>query len=238
VSCTGTTVKPLFLAAAHWNREGDLQDVDITLVVDRPRLLGVPALDERLRRYLGDLGVRVLWDTAVTALRPANRQLELTSSDGATQNLGYDMLHLVPPFRGSALVEDSGLAVQDGHGLVDVDSRTFRHRVHPHVWAAGDGATVDTDPSGGALRHQIAILVDNLLAARTGAEFTEYDGYTVAPIATDAHRLILGEFDRRGAVASTLPSFLDSLKPRRSAWAVDRYGLPQSYWHLILNGRL
>jgi sulfide:quinone oxidoreductase len=238
VSCTGTTVKPLFLAAAHWKRSGDLPGVDITLVIDRPQLLGVPELDERLRRHFDALGVRVLYDTTVTALRPEDRQLVLSGPDGSSHHESYDMLHLVPPFCGPAWVAASGLAADDGRGLADVDSRTLRHRAHPDVWAVGDGATVDTDPSGGALRHQVAILVDNLVAARFGGEFSEYDGYTVAPVATDAHRLILGEFDRSGAVASTLPSFLDPLKPRRSAWAFDRYGLPQSYWHLILNGRL
>ena len=67
---------------------------------------------------------------------------------------------------------------------------------------------------------------------------TTYDGYTVAPITTDRRRLIAGEFDRDGRLASSLPSFIDSTKPRRSAWAFDRYVLPQSYWHAILKGRL
>jgi sulfide:quinone oxidoreductase len=39
-------------------------------------------------------------------------------------------------------------------------------------------------------------------------------------------------------VTSSLPSFIDPLKSRRTAWAFDRYGLPQSYWNLILKGRL
>lgn len=237
VSCTGTTFKPLFLAAAHWQRSGRLPGVDITLVIDRPQLLGVPALDARLQDRLAELSVRVL-HSAVTALRPKERSLSLTATDGTTSQLPYDMLHLVPPFCGPDWVTASGLAAEDSHGLVDIDPHTFRHRVYPAVWAAGDGAAVNTDPSGGALRRQIAILVDNLIAARTGGPFTAYDGYTVAPITTDAHQLIAGEFDRSGATTSPLPPFVDALKPRRTAWAFDRYGLPRVYWNLILNGRL
>lgn len=238
VSCTGTTLKPLFLAAAHWKQAGRLADVDITLVIDREGFLGVPDLDDRLRGHLDDLDVRVMHETAVTALDPGRRRLSVQPSNGATQQLSYDMLHLVPPFCGPGWVALSGLAVPAGHGLVDVDARTFRHRSFPDIWAAGDGAAVDTDPSGGALRRQIAILVDNLLAARAGGRFAEYDGYTVAPIATSAHELIAGEFDRTGAIASSLPRFVDSLKPRRTAWVFDRYGLPQIYWRRILRGRL
>jgi sulfide:quinone oxidoreductase len=238
VSCTGTTVKPLFLAAAHWKRAGYLPGVEISLAIDRPALLGVRALDERLNRHLEELGVRVLFDATVTSLMAEQRRLTLTRPGEATQTVSYDMLHLVPPFRGPDWVTSSGLAAEGGHGLVDVDPRTFQHRSHQQVWAVGDGATVDTDPSGGALRRQVSILVDNLLAARTNSSFTKYDGYTVAPIATDARHLIAGEFDRSGTVASSLPSFVDPLKSRRTAWAFDRYALPQIYWNFILKGRL
>ena len=235
VSCTGTTLKPLFLAAAHWQRRGN--SPEITLVIDRPRLLGVPAIDDRLDSRLRELGVRVLYDTRVAALHPDAQSITVDGG-GGTEELSYDLLHLVPPFRGPHWVSASGLAGDGSHGLVDVDPNTLRHRRFGDVWSAGDGAAVDTDPSGGALRRQIAILVDNLLAARTGRPLSAYDGYTVAPVTTDRHRLIAGEFDRDGAVESSLPSFLDPTKPRRSAWAFDRYVLPQTYWHLILKGRI
>jgi sulfide:quinone oxidoreductase len=229
VSCTGTAIKPLFLAAAHWAGTG----VRITLVIDRPGLVGVPELDARLRRRLDELGVDVRHSAAVTALQPQTRTLTING----TEQLGYDMLHLVPPFRGPQWVTDSGLAGPN-HGLVDIDPETLRHRVFPDIWALGDGAAVATDPSGGALRPQVATLADNVVAARQGGQLRSYDGYTVAPITTEAHRLIAGEFDRSGAVTSSLPSFLDPLAPRRSAWAFDRYGLPRVYWNLILNGRV
>jgi sulfide:quinone oxidoreductase len=238
VSCTGTTIKPLFLAAAHWKRAGRLGDIDITLVVDRTGLVDVPDLDDRLSRYLEELNVHVLHRTSVTALDPSRTEVKVAGPDGSTQSLSYDMLHLVPPYRGPTWLVDSGLTDEDRHGVVDVDPRTFRHRRHPDVWAVGDGAGVDTDPSGGALRRQVKILVDNVLAARSGGSMDEYDGYTVAPVATDARLLIAGEFDRSGAVTSSLPSFVDPLKPRRTAWAFDRYGLPQTYWNLILKGRV
>lgn len=233
VSCTGTTLKPLFLAAAHWARAR--RRVHITLVVDRPGLTGVPAVDDKLRQRLRELDVDTLLGTAVNQLQPEQHTIGI----GEDRTLPYDMLHLVPPFRGPRWLTDSGLAGNTSHGLIDIDPLTLRHRAHDNVWAAGDAAAVDTDPSGGALRRQIAVLVDNLIAARRGDSATAtYDGYTVAPIATDAHTLIAAEFDRSGDSAASLPSFLDPFKPRRSAWAFDRYGLPQIYWNFILKGRL
>lgn len=233
VSCTGTTLKPLFLAAAHWARAR--RRVHISLVVDRPVLLGVPGVDDKLHRRLDELGVHTLLDTAVTALQPEDKSISV----GVDHQLRYDMLHLVPPFRGPRWLTESGMAGKAPHGLIDIDPYTLRHRAHDSVWAAGDAAAVETDPSGGALRRQIDTLVENLVAVRSGSPMSNtYDGYTVAPIATDAHALIAAEFDRRGVSASSLPSFLDPYKPRRSAWAFDRYGLPQIYWNAILKGRL
>ncbi|MGA9872936.1 MAG: FAD/NAD(P)-binding oxidoreductase [Rhodococcus sp. (in: high G+C Gram-positive bacteria)] len=237
VSCTGTTIKPLFLAAAQWLRDGRMPGISITLVVDRPRLLGVPDLDDRLLGKLDELGVRVLHGTAVTSLRPEQRSLTATGPDGSAEDIDYDFLHLVPPFRGQKWLDGTGLTGRTPHGLVDIDSRTFQHLRHSNVWAVGDGAAIDTDPSGGGLRQQVSILVDNILAARGGEEPSSYDGYTVAPVPVDSHTLIAGEFDRSGAISSSLPSFLDPVKPRRIAWAFDRYALPHLYWRSILRGR-
>jgi sulfide:quinone oxidoreductase len=237
VSCTATTIKPLFLAVAHWKRNGRFPGTDITLVVDRPELLPAPRIDARLREHLQSLGVRVLFNTAVSELSPDERSITVTGRDGGGEHLRYDMLHLVPPFRGARWLEGSGLTDAQSRGLVDVDPETLRHRDYPEVWSAGDAAAVETDPSGGALRRQISILVDNLLAARHGGELQRYDGYTVAPVTTDAHRLIPGEYDRSGSVMSSLPSFIDPLASRRAAWVFDRYVLPRTYWNLILKGR-
>ncbi|MDG4663007.1 FAD-dependent oxidoreductase [Mycobacterium sp. 236(2023)] len=236
VSCTGTTIKPLFLAADYWRRQGRLGDVDITLVIDRPALLGVPDVDDRLRSALAELGARVCYDTSVSAVRPDDRKLVVEGPDG-TRTLPFDLLHLVPPFRGPRWLEDAGLSGTDSHGRIDIDPETLQHRVYSTVWAAGDAAQVATDPSGGALRRQTSTLADNLVAARNGRPLSRYDGYTVAPVATDSRHLIPAEFDRDGAISSSLPSFLDPLKPRRVAWAFDRYVLPQIYWNLILKGR-
>jgi len=236
VSCTGTTIKPLFLAADYWRKQGRLGDVGITLVVDRPALLGVPDVDDRLRRALAAVGARVHYGTAVRAVRPDERELVVDGPDGR-QTLPFDLLHLVPPFRGPRWLKDSGLSGTDTEGRIDVDPETLQHRVYSTVWAAGDAAQVATDPSGGALRRQASTLADNLVAARDGRQLSRYDGYTVAPVATDSHHLIPAEFDRNGEISSSLPSFLDSLKPRRAAWAFDRYVLPQVYWNLILKGR-
>lgn len=102
-------------------------------MLDRRQLVGVPALDTRLRSLLDDLDVRLLPESAVTSVSGELRQMTVTRSGHATETLRFDMLHLVPPFRGPEWVTSSGLDAADTHGLVDVDPFTFRHRAHPEV---------------------------------------------------------------------------------------------------------
>ena len=74
--------------------------------------------------------------------------------------------------------------------------------------------TCGTRPSGGALRKQVAVLAPNILAARPAGRSQHYDGYTVMPITTARHRLMLVEVDRNGRPQPTVP-FPDLTVPRR-----------------------
>ena len=72
------------------------------------------------------------------------------------------------PRRAPAGGASSGLAGEGSDGFVDVDPLTLRHRTFPRVWALGDVATVDTSPSGGALRKQVPVVAHNIPAALVG----------------------------------------------------------------------
>ena len=218
VSCTGTTVEALFLAAARSERTGRLPGVDITLVIDRRQSLADPHLDSRLLNHLRDLGVRVLHDTTVTELQPDERQIIVTDHGGTTQQLPYDLLHLVR-HSGARAGSRHQTSPDNPHGLVDIDPHTLRHGARPNVWAAADGAGVDTDPSGGASRQQISVWVDNLLAARTAGDLTDYDGYR------GPHRDQHPSAHRRGVRPHGLGDLVPSLVRRPTQAAPHGVGL-------------
>jgi sulfide:quinone oxidoreductase len=114
-------------------------------------------------------------------------------------------------------------------------ARCARRR-HAAIWSLGDVADVATRPSGGALRKQVAVLAHNI-AVGDPERFERYDGYTVMPITTARHRLMLVEVDRDGRPAPTM-SFPDLVRPRRVTWWVDRYALPVTYFRRILRGKV
>ncbi|WP_046529616.1 NAD(P)/FAD-dependent oxidoreductase [Cellulomonas sp. FA1] len=236
VPCAPVGLKPLFLAADHWRRTGVLDDVEIDLLLEGPRLAGLARADHELRAAARRYGVRVRTGTTVTRVDGQGRTLEVASPDGP-RTLGYDALYVAPPHRAPAWVAASGLAGAGSDGFVDVDPETLRHRVHPRVWALGDVATVGTSPSGGALRKQVPVVSHNIAAQRAGAPVRRYDGYTVAPVTTSRTRLLLAEHDRDGRAEPTVP-FPDLTRPRRALYLFDRHVEPLVYWHRLLRGKV
>jgi sulfide:quinone oxidoreductase len=232
--CGATALKPLFMACDHWRRAGVLPDLDVQLVLPGPSPLGLAGPDAIVERALASYGVQVLRDARVSALD--GRRVTVTTPAGAHELDEVAFAHVVPHYRAPRWVVESGLAGTTDAGLVDVDPGTMRHRRHPAVWSLGDVADLGTRPSGGALRKQVAVLAPHLLA-RGDAPPERYDGYTVMPITTSRHRLMLVEVDREGRPAPTVP-FPDLVRPRALTWAVDRYALPITYFKRILRGKV
>jgi sulfide:quinone oxidoreductase len=233
--CSATALKPLFMACDHWRRAGVLDDIDVHLVLPGPSPLGLDGPDTRLEEALASYDVRVHRESTVSRLD--GRSVTLATPAGEEVVADVALAHVVPHYRVPRWVGDAGLAGEHPAGLVDVDPLTMRHRRFPDVWSLGDVADLRTRPSGGALRKQVAVLAPNLLAARLGRPLAHYDGYTVMPITTARHRLMLVEVDRDGRPQPTVP-WPDLTRPRAVTWWVDRYVLPQVYWRRILRGRV
>jgi sulfide:quinone oxidoreductase len=231
-----SALKPLFLAADHWRRQGVLDAIDVTLVLGWRTIFGIERVDVQLLRAVASYGVRVVTGARVHEVDAAAQSLTVTHGD-ATTVLGYDLLHLVPRHRAPAWIAGSDLAGPGTDGMIEISPTTLAHRRHVAVWGLGDAADVQASRSGGALRKQAAVVADNIARRRRGRSLVSYDGYTTAPIAVARHRLVLAEFDRQGRITPSVP-VVDLVKPRRVTWFYDRYLQPQLYWHSILKGRI
>lgn len=233
--CGATALKPLFLACDHWRRSGVMGAVDVHLVLPGASPLGLRGPDERLERLLAAYGVRVHRNARVVSLADRSATVATPGREEVLDGLAF--AHVVPHYRAPRWVVDGGLAGSHPAGLVDVDPRTLQHRRFAGIWSCGDVADLQTRPSGGALRKQVAVLAANLAVASDGTTMEEYDGYTVMPITTARRRLMLVEVDRDGRPRPSVP-FPDLTRPSSLTWWVDRYALPQVYWRRILRGRV
>jgi sulfide:quinone oxidoreductase len=232
--CGATALKPLLMACDHWRRRGVLADLDVHLVLPGPSPVGLPKADRFLEQAFASYGVQVLRNAEVTGLE--GRRVTATTPTGEHTWDDVAYAHVVPRYRAPRWIAESDLAGATDAGLVDVDPLTMRHRRHPAIWSLGDVADLGIRPSGGALRKQVAVLAHNLRAADE-SDFESYDGYTVMPVTTARHTLMLVEVDREGRPAPSAP-FPDLVRPRRLTWLVDRYALPATYFRRILRGKV
>ncbi|MCR8671393.1 NAD(P)/FAD-dependent oxidoreductase [Agrococcus sp. HG114] len=229
-----TALKPLFIACDTWRRAGVLDDIEVILVHEGDRVHPVEAIDAEVRRHLDRYGVEVRPATHVVGLR--ERTVELAGPHCSSDEV-VDLVHLHPPYSPPALIADSGLDAEGTGGFAAVDPETLQHPSHPRVWIVGDAGDLGDARTGGALRHQVKTAVENIRRQRAGLALERYDGYTVAPIATGRDRLSFGEYDRALRVRRSLP-VPDEIRSSRAWYLLDRYALPQIYWHRILRGRL
>ncbi|WP_413316452.1 FAD/NAD(P)-binding oxidoreductase [Agrococcus sp. 1P02AA] len=229
-----TAFKPLFIACDLWRSTGVLERTHVVLVHEGARLHRVGAIERELHRQLRALGVEVRLGTRVVGVE--GDVLALEGPEGSVRERA-DLIHLHPPYAPAAVIADSGLDAPGSGGFAAVDVETLRHPEHARVWAIGDGADLGDARTGGALRVQVRIVVENIRRSRAGLPLERYDGYTVAPIATSRRSLSFGEYDRALRVRRTLP-VPDEIRSSPLWHLLDRYGLPQVYWHRILRGRL
>jgi sulfide:quinone oxidoreductase len=237
-SCPGAAQKPMYLACAWWRARGVLDRIRVVLVTPEATLHGIPEFDAELQRKIDEYGIEVRYGSHLLAVNPSARMATVGRAD-LSETLSYDVLHVAPPQSAPDWLAATPLAAPESSGgWMQVDSETFQHPRYPDVWGLGDAADTNSYKSGGALRQQAKILVQNLVAAKKGRKLpARYDGYSVCPYTVSRRTVVFTEFDREGRLAPTVPFWHNLYRERRLTWVADRRILPWVYWHLILRGR-
>lgn len=239
IKCPGAPQKIAYLCADHWRREGVLGNIRVVLVMPGGGLFGIPVFAKVLEETVAQYGIEVRYNTSVTSIDAAGRELTLLdSTSGTTETLHYDALHTVPPQRPPAWVANSPLADPASPlGYVEVDKHTLRHARFPEVFALGDVASTPNSKTGAAVRKQAPVVVAGLRKALRGeSSQLTYQGYGACPFTTSRNRMLLAEFDYSQQHTPTIP-LIDTTKPRYDMWLLKRYGLPWLYWNVLLRGR-
>ncbi|MDO5635353.1 MAG: hypothetical protein Q4G34_10875 [Micrococcus sp.] len=83
-SCGGTVLKALFLAAAAWEQQGVLEDIDVHVVTPYSRLLDRPTVDDELDDAAARLGITVHPGAEASAVERDGAGERLHRYDGYT----------------------------------------------------------------------------------------------------------------------------------------------------------
>ena len=240
IKCAGAPQKVMYLSADHWQRAGNLGNIDVEFLNAGAVLFGVkdyvPALEKYIKRY----DITVSLQHRLTRIDgPAKTAWFDVVKDGETTTVErrFDMIHVCPPQTAPDFIRVSPLA--DEAGWVDVDQSTLRHKTYANVYSLGDVMNAPNAKTAAAARKQAPVVAENLLAdmGKAGPRAV-YDGYGSCPLTVERGKIVLAEFGYGGKLLPSFPRWLnDGTKPTRLAWFLKERMLPAIYWRAMLRGK-
>ena len=236
IKCAGAPQKIMWLSEHFMEREGLREDATVHYVASTGGIFGVQKYKDALEKLVDKRNIQTHFGRHLVEVRADEKVAVFAPSegDGESLELEYDMLHITPPQSAPDFIKESPLSNEAG--WVEVDKYTTQHVRYPNVFSAGDCSSLPTSKTGAAVRKEVPVLVDNLLAQRDGEKLAaKYDGYASCPLVTGYGRLILAEFDYDGNPCETFP--FNQAEERYSMYAMKAYALPEMYWHGMLKGR-
>lgn len=146
----------------------------------------------------------------------------------------FDFLHVTPPQKAPDEIGKSDIG--SDKGWIPVNKETLQHVKYKNIFSLGDIAAVPMGKTGGTIRKQYKVLVENIVSVMEGKEPMEkFGGYTVCPFTTDIGKIMLAEFDW---TAKPTPSFpLDPTQERWIWWLLKVYILKPMTMYGMLSGR-
>ena len=259
IKCGGAPKKIMYLVDARLKEAGVRDKVELIFYPNSGALFSIKDYDDALTKQFEKRDFKwhfkhnlIEVDTATkTAVFDKHYEVQgeydedleeyMTETQHERVEVHYDFMHVTPPMKAPDVVGNSD--VGSAKGWVPVNQETLQHVKFDNVWCLGDVAAIPLAKTGGSVRKQYKVLVDNMIASMQSKELTSaYDGYTVCPFITGVGTVMLAEFNWKsqelgsGDNAAFLP--LDSTKERWIWWLLKVYILKPMTMHGMLSGRV
>ena len=252
IKCGGAPKKVMYLTNARLVESGARENAELTFYPDGGKLFGVKVYADAIEKQFiardmkwnfnhNLIGVDIAKKTATFDKHWQEKgayDKDLEEYAMVTKNLNvevpFDFLHITPPQKAPDEIGKS--AIGSAKGWVPVNKETLQHVKYNNIFALGDIAAVPMGKTGGTVRKQYKVLVDNLISVMEGKEPTaKFGGYTVCPLITDIGKVMLAEFDW---TAKPTPSFpLDPTQERYIWWLLKVYLLKPMTQYGMLSGK-
>ncbi|NCO73840.1 MAG: NAD(P)/FAD-dependent oxidoreductase [Cyanobacteria bacterium] len=242
IKCGGAAQKVMYMADATFkSKSGVGVNSKVMFCTAGTRMFGVKEYSDVLNEVVERQGIETKYQHNLKEIKADTKEaiFDVTTENGIEEvTIKYDILHVAPPMSAPDFIKESPFAEKngDGGGWVEVDKYTLQHKRYSNVFGLGDASSLPTSKTAAAVRGQVPVVVENLLALMKSQPLTaNYDGYTCCPIITSYHSVVLAEFDYEGKPISSF--FINLAKERYSMFLVKRYLLPWLYWNRMLKGK-
>ena len=253
IKCGGAPKKIMYLTHARLEEAGVRDKVELTFYPNGGKMFGVPEYHDAIVQQFKDRDFKWNYKHNLIELDTANKVAtfnhhwkekgeydeDLEEFAMVTKNesveVKYDFIHVTPPMKAPDVIANS--KVGSKKGWVPVKKETLQHVKYKNVWSLGDVAAVPMGKTGGSVRKQYKVLVENVVASMEGK--TElpaaYGGYTVCPLITSIGTVMLAEFDWSKKPTPSFP--LDPTQERWIWWLLKVYALKPMTIYGMLSGR-
>jgi sulfide:quinone oxidoreductase len=252
IKCGGAPKKIMYLANARLKEEGARENAELTFYPNGGAMFGVPEYHDAILGQFKRENFK--WHYRHNLIE-VDKEKKIAVFDSKWQEKGpwdpvmkdfevipkhekirvaYDFLHITPAQLAPREIGESDLG--SAKGWVPVNKETLQHIRYENVFSLGDVAQVPMGKTGGSIRKQYKVLVDNLIALMNGKKLeAKYAGYTVCPLITDIGTVMLAEFDW---TVKPTPSFpLDPTVERWVHWLMKVYALKPMTMYGMLSGK-
>jgi sulfide:quinone oxidoreductase len=234
IKCAGAPQKAMYLSCDFWKKESRLSGMEVEFHNAGAVMFGVAEFVPVLESYVKDYGIKPRFGSTLVKVDGPAKKAWFKQSDGNIEETTFDLLHVTPPQCAPDVVAQSALANEAG--WVEVDQTTLQHSHFKNIFSLGDVCSAPNAKTAAAVRKQVPIVADNLIAARKNQPMTGiYDGYGACPLTVEVGKVVLAEFGYGGSLKPSFP--LDAKVPSRFYWWMKTTGFPWVYWHLMMRGR-
>ena len=253
IKCGGAPKKIMNLANARLKEAGVRDNVEMLFCTNGGAMFGIPEYHDAVLGQFKREGFK--WNYRHNLIE-VHKERKIAVFDAKWQEKGpwdpimheyevvpkhekveiaYDFLHISPPQMAPRELRESD--VGSAAGWIPVNKETLQHFQYKNIYSIGDVAQVPMGKTGGSVRKQYKVLVDNIVAQMEGKKLpAKYAGYTVCPLITDIGRVMLAEFDWTVKPTPLFP--LDPTVERWMWWLMKIYALkPMTQIGMLQTGK-
>jgi sulfide:quinone oxidoreductase len=222
--CPPAPVEFVLLLDEHLRRRGIRERSEITLLSPLNRAFTIESASKLVQPILANRAIGLTTFFNVESVDPDAGSI--TSLEG--EKVESDLMVIVPPHRGQALIDDSGLG--DASGWVPTDRTTLQVEGHERVFAIGDATNLPISKSGSTAHFEAPVVASRIASMIRGtAPRPSYGGRVMCFLETGNRRATVLRFDYEHPPAPPSPSRL---------WHSAKWLFNRLYWNTVPQGRM
>jgi sulfide:quinone oxidoreductase len=222
--CPPAPIEFTFMVDGYLRDHGLRDDSEIELLSPLNRAFTIESASKLIQPIMDRRGIGLTTFFNVEAVDPSAHVVE--SLEGEKQE--YDLLVLVPPHEGAAVVQASNMG--DRSGWLPTDRATLNVGEYDNVFALGDATDLPISKSGSTAHFEAPVIASRIASLVKGtAPKTNYGGRVMCFLETGDGKATSLRFDYEHP---PIPP-----KPNR-AWHVAKWLFNRLYWETVPQGRL